>query len=80
MKLEVEVKLTPALLAQEFCDMNDEEQAQVFIEIAKIAGATWTGGVHGMQLWMVGRHLRDCECSTEDAREVIREIALGLEP
>lgn len=80
MKVEVDINLTPAMLAEAFCDMNDEEQAQVFIEIARIASATWQpGGVYGMQLYSVGRHLRDCTCSSEEARAVIREIASGID-
>lgn len=78
MKAEVEIAVTPRMLAEAFCDMNDEEQAQVFIEIAAIATATWPGGIYGMQLYLVGRHLRDCSCSTIEARDIIGEIASGL--
>lgn len=77
MKLGIDIALTPAQVAEAFCDLNDEDQAQVFVEIAKIASA-WPGGVTGTQFFMVGRHLRDCECSTEEARDVVREIASGL--
>ena len=80
MKVEVGIALTPTMLAEAFCEMNDEEQAQVFIEIARIATSLWQpGGIYGMQLWSVGRHLRDCACSSHEARDLIREIASGID-
>ncbi len=72
MKVDVDLTLTPAQIAEAFCGLNDERQAQVFIEIAKIA-AEWNGSP-GYQWWLVGRHLRTCECATDEAREVVDEI------
>ena len=77
MKLEVEIKLTPRQLAEAFCDLDDEQQADFFIEAARIA-ASWRDGAV-MQWWYVGRHLRTCTCSTEEAREMVRELASALE-
>lgn len=78
MKLTVDIALTPRQLAIAFADMGDEEQAQVFIEVADIA-RTWTGTTFA-QWFSVGRHLRDCGCSTDDARELVLEIAKGIGP
>ena len=36
MKLTVDLTLTPAQLAEQFCDYDAEAQAQFFIEIARI--------------------------------------------
>jgi hypothetical protein len=59
-----------------FADLGDEEQAQFFIEVAKVA-ETWTHSA--MQQWyMVGRHLRTCSCSTPEARAMIEDIASGV--
>lgn len=69
---------TPPQVAAAFCALTDDDQAQVFIEIARIA-STWERS-SGMQWWAVGRHLRDCECSTYEARDLIDEIAGGMKP
>lgn len=79
MKVEVEIKLTPLRLAEAFCEMNDEDQAQFFIEAARVC-RTWddeTG--RAMQWWSVGKHLSACACSTEEARDLIRDIVGGME-
>jgi hypothetical protein len=77
-KLTVEHKLTPRELAEAFCEMNDEDQAQFFIECADVAKAwTFGAGSYGAdwQWFTVGRHLATCECSNDDARDMVREIA-----
>lgn len=38
MKITVEADFTPLMLAEAFCDMNDEDQAQFFIEVTAIMG------------------------------------------
>jgi hypothetical protein len=76
-KLQVELRLTPAQLAEIFCDWGDEDMAQFFIECAKIASMWDAGGF--LQWRLTGGHLRDCACSTDDARELVREIAAGME-
>jgi len=83
--IEIDRKFTPREIAAAFCDLDDEGQAQFFIECASIAsewnipgrlGADW-------QWYVVGRHLATCECSNDDARDMVREIARaasGAEP
>lgn len=78
MKLTLEVPLNPAQLAQAFCDMNDEQQAQFFIEAAKLA-ADFPPNPTFDQWHAVGRHLRTCSCSGPEARELVRQIAAGME-
>lgn len=69
--------ITPLLVAEMIAALDDEQQAQVFIELAQIA-ATWTHRTC-MQWFSVGRHLRNCACSTEEARDLVRDIASGIE-
>ncbi len=77
MKLENDIALTPKQLADAFCRMNDEEQAQFFIEAAEIA-KTWDGGMGSDWQWFsVGRHLPRCACSTDEARALVKSIAEG---
>lgn len=81
MKLVVDRRLTPLELATAFCELDDEAQAQFFIEAARIA-ETWREDVKagtsygpGWQWYSIGRHLKTCSCSTEEAREMVREIS-----
>ena len=76
MKLEMDVRLSPAQLAEAFCELCDEGQAQFFIEVARVSAA-WPGGA-GMQWRNVGRHLRTCACSNEETRDLVNEIASAM--
>jgi hypothetical protein len=76
--VEVEVPVDPKGLAEMFCGMDDEKQAQFFIEAAAIA-SKWEHG-SGMQWYLVGRHLKNCGCSTIEARDMVQEIARSCEP
>lgn len=77
-KLMVEVSLTPRQVAEAFCDLDDEQQAQVFIEVALLASRWEASAFVGSQWFAVGRHLRDCSCSSDAARNVVSEMAAGL--
>lgn len=79
MKLTVDLQLTPAQLAEAFCEMDDEQQAQVFIEAARIARETWEQPATFLQWREVGKHLATCACSTDDARDLVRDIAGGMD-
>lgn len=76
-KSEATVEVSVRLLAEIFCGLDDEAQAQFFIEAAAVS-AEWrtTGGLGADWQWYtVGRHLKTCSCSTEEARDMVREIA-----
>lgn len=74
MKLTVNVELTPLNLAEAFTEMNDEEQAQFFIEVTAIMGR-WGSSRRSQQAYYIGGHLRTCTCSNDAARMLVREIA-----
>ena len=63
-------------LANTFCELDDEGQAEFFIRVAAIA-SKWESRQH-QQWWAVGRHLRDCDCSNDTARDMLFTIAQGL--
>lgn len=71
-KLEVEVEVDVAYLAEQFAALTDDAQAQ-FLCIA----AEKLGGV--AQAIYIGRHLSGCACSTEAGREFVREIVRAME-
>jgi hypothetical protein len=81
-KLTREIKLTPEELAEAFCEMDDDSQAKFFVECARIE-RSWdrAGSFMYVDQWReVGKHLRECACSTEDAREMVRRLADGITP
>lgn len=75
MKATVEIDVNPAMLAAAFCELNDDDQAQFFIEVAAIAEA-WDHAFGPSWQWArVGRHLATCDCSTDAARDLVQTIA-----
>lgn len=77
----VEVPVSVKELAAMFCELGDEGQAQFFIEAAGLARewpTRWGGPSYQWRL--VGRHLKSCECSHDDARSMVADIAGGLDP
>lgn len=74
--IPVQIELTPRQIAEAFASLGDEGQAQVIIEVAEIA-SRWTGTTFA-QWYQVGRHLARCECSTDDARDLVRDIYQGI--
>lgn len=72
------IGLDMATVAAWFCELNDEQQADFFIACAERA-EDWASPPC-FQWFRVGGHLRDCECSTDGARRMIRELAEGLQP
>jgi hypothetical protein len=79
MKITADFQLTTQQLAELFCQLADEEQAQFFIECGRIA-ATWSQSPYGADTqWReVGKHLQVCACSTDEARGMIEELHYGL--
>jgi hypothetical protein len=81
----VESLTTPEALAEEFCKLDDDAQAQFFVHVARIA-ETWSNtsrfgsAAAYWQASAIGRHLATCECSTEEAREFVRTVAAAMEP
>ena len=65
-------------LAVQFCKMNDDQQAQFFVECARIMDA-WGVGKRDAQAWYIGRHLATCQCATEEGRELVRMIAATID-
>ena len=82
MRVQAEVEMNPRMLAEAFCELGDEHQAQFFIECAAIA-AEWTDA-RGNPSWpssqwySVGAHLRNCTCSSDDARDMVDTIARAV--
>lgn len=65
-----EVKVTVEQVAQLFAAMSDEQQADFFEHVGKIA-ETWDGST---QWWSIGRHMKTCACVSDVGRSVIDGI------
>lgn len=76
--ITTEIDLDVATGAAWFAGLDDEQQAQFFIDVAEHA-KKWPKPAC-FQWFSVGRHLRNCDCSTTEARDLITEIAGGIEP
>lgn len=74
-EITIDVVLTPQQIAAAFAGLSDDDQAQVFIEVARLA-AEWPPG-NLDQWYAVGRHLATCKCSTDEARVLVQRIADG---
>lgn len=73
----VEVDVDLDMLAQMFAGLNDESQTQFFVKVAAIA-ETWETR-SSVQWNAVGAHLKDCGCSSEGARQMVEELADGMD-
>jgi len=81
MKMQVTVGVDFSLdqLASMFAELDDDSQAQFFVKVATIM-QTWTTYERDMQSFYIGRHLRDCACSTEAARDLVTAIHEAMQP
>jgi hypothetical protein len=75
---KVLVALSAEDLAEAFCEMDDDAQAQFFVEVARII-RSWEGVARHLAVAAIGNHLRTCECATADARELVRDLAAATE-
>lgn len=63
--------------AEWFASLDDEQQTQFFKEAARSA-EKWPNNQQ-IQWMLVGAHLADCECSSEGARQMIRDLHYAME-
>lgn len=75
--VKVPVSITIEKLAELFCDLDDDGMAKFFVAVAAKA-ETWEKPAD-FQWAFVAEHLVTCECSSHDAREMIRSLAYHLE-
>jgi hypothetical protein len=75
-KANIELDLTVEMVADWFCDLSDEKQANFFIACGERAKSFRGGST--MQWHYIGRHLATCECSTFEARTMIEDIFNGM--
>ena len=75
-ELKSKVNLTVELLAEVFCALDDDQMCKFFVEVHRIAEQN----PHFDNQWYyLGGHLRNCECSNEGTREMLRNIVEHME-
>jgi hypothetical protein len=73
-----EIELTIEMAAKWFAELDDDSQAKFFVAVTEHA-KSWPRH-QDSQWWEVGRHLRNCECSTNEARDMIGTIHNAMQP
>ncbi len=75
-KITRTIRLDIPAVATWFCALTDDQQARFFVVVAEQA-KSWPLP-QSYQRYQLGSHLRNCTCSSEEARDMIREIMNGL--
>lgn len=70
------VNVTPELLAEIFCALDDDQMCKFFVEVHRIADSQ---PLFDNQWYYLGGHLRSCKCSNEGTREMLRNIVRHME-
>lgn len=76
-KVTTEIELEIATAARWFAGLTDDEQCQFLVAVASEADKY--PGDPDNQWYYLGGHLRNCECSTEGARDMIRKWAYWVD-
>lgn len=72
-QVKSEITLDIETAAKWFSELSDDEQCRFLVAVAGEMDK-WPGGADG-QLYHIGGHLRNCECSTDAAREWVDRLA-----
>lgn len=67
-----EVDLDVRTAAMWFWGLSDEDQAQFLIEVEKISREDLRGSSADTQWYYMCGHLKSCECSNDETREMVR--------
>lgn len=70
------------LLAEQFCQLTDEQQADFFEAVGRIMEGWPRDARHWGPEWQrfaIGRHMRDCTCVSDVGRRVIEDIFNGMQ-
>ena len=76
-RVTTDITLDIETAAKWFAALDDDQMAKFLVAVA--AEAQKYPGNPDNQWYSLGGHLRNCECSTEDAREMIRAWAHWME-
>lgn len=79
MKIEMmsTVDIDVETLARLFVHLDDDQMCKFFVEVHR--QATEIGPQFDNQWYFLGGHLRNCKCSNEGTREMLRNIVYHME-
>ncbi len=72
-KVTTEIELDIDTAAKWFCELDDDQMCKFLVEVARLA-QNFQGSPDN-QWYYLGGHLKNCECSTPEAREMIKRWA-----
>lgn len=76
--ITTQVDLDIETAAKWFAGLSDEDWCAFFVAVAD-QSVVWGPGLESSMYWAVGRHLRECECSSEGARAMLHDIVRAME-
>lgn len=74
--ISAEIEVTPEMLAEWFCALNDDGQARFIVAVDRTM-RSWGAFERDSQIWSIGGHLRSCGCSTPEAVEFVTDLAIA---
>ncbi len=76
-KVTTEIDLDIETAAQWFCGLDDDQMCKFLVDVARIAQSFPC--TPDNQWYYLGGHLRNCKCSTPEAREMVKAWAYYAE-
>jgi hypothetical protein len=76
-KVTTEIELDIGTAAKWFAALSDDEMCRFLVAVAEEAKSYPSNPDN--QWYYLGGHLKNCECSTDDAREMIRKWHYWME-
>ena len=76
-KVTTEIELDVKIAARWFASLDDNEMCRFLVEVAEEV-KQFDGSAEN-QWYYLGGHLRNCACSTDEAREMVRKWAYWAE-
>lgn len=76
-KVTTEIELDIETAAKWFCNLDDDAMCKFLVAVAAEA-KLWPASADN-QWYYLGGHLKNCGCSTEDARQMVRDWAHWME-
>jgi len=76
-RMEIEIDLDIETAARWFAGLDDDQMCKFLVAVAKETESYPCSPEN--QWYYLGGHLRNCECSTDGARDMVRKWAYWLE-
>ena len=79
-RVTTDIELDIETAAKWFAALNDDDMAKFFCAVAEKVKGWPHPAMSPQMMWAyVGEHLATCECSTEDGRNMLRDIVHFME-